>query len=395
MACACFATIFNHKTILRIEFSSVRQRPLGNNQAQEARLKLKSFIAVFLMSLIVNINIAQAQAPSGQPSAAQAPVVTLPLNSDQIGVVRTAVQITTRVSFNEPVAEIICGDLYDAGSGKGTFVVQRSGTAEKPGNDVFIKPVVSKGQSNMFVRTGDGKHTYNFDLKIVTPEQAHRVVNVTDAVAAAPVTPPPGDKSTPPTDPAPETVKTVPCPDAERIKSEAEQAARVKADDIIRNARQQADRVNGEAEAKLAEANRRSSDVASQESDRRFMQALMLGLRETKINNPRVTTKKKIIVVLDPRILVFDEKAYLRYTIQNASELDFNFTGVTLEMGEGAEAHPITIEIKQTKDENKLVSGESLTGIIAYDPKLVTSKDRLTLFVRGEDNAEITHVSIQ
>ena len=354
-------------------------------------MKLKSIIAVFLISLIATSNIAWAQAPTVQSSVAQSPVVTLPLNSDQIGLVRTAVQITTRVSFSEPVAEIICGDLYDPGSGKGTFVVQRSGSNEKPGNDVFIKPVVSKGQSNMFVRTGDGRHTYNFDLKIVAPEQAHRVVNVTDAIA----NPPSEKNNTQPADPASETGKTAPCPDADRIKSEAEQAARVKADEITRNARQQADRINGEAEAKLAEANRHASDVAGQESDRRFMQALMLGLRETKINNPRVTTKKKIIVVLDPRVLIFDEKAYLRYTIQNAGELDFTFTGVSLEMGTGAESHPLTIQIKQTKDENKLASGESLTGIIAYDPAQVTPKDKLTLFVRGEDSAEITHVTIQ
>src|SRR6185369_1511162 len=148
-----------------------------------------TYIAVFLVSLAASAPVARAQTP-----AAQSPVVTLQLGSDQIGVVRTAVQITTRISFNEPVAEIICGDLYDAGSGKGTFVVQRSGSAEKPGNDVFIKPVVPKGQSNMFVRTGDGKHTYNFDLKIVAPEQAHRVVNVTDALPAAPSTPP-GEKT--------------------------------------------------------------------------------------------------------------------------------------------------------------------------------------------------------
>ncbi|HKS40875.1 MAG TPA: hypothetical protein VJX74_09720 [Blastocatellia bacterium] len=361
-------------------------------------MKLKSVIAIFLISLITTSNIARAQSPTGQssaaqPSVAQSPVVTLPLNSDQIGLVRTAVQITTRVSFSEPVAEIICGDLYDPGSGKGTFVVQRSGSNEKPGNDVFIKPVVSKGQSNMFVRTGDGRHTYNFDLKIVSPEQAHRVVNVTDVVPAA--NPPSEKNNTQPADPAPETVKIAPCPDADRIKSEAEQAARVKADEITRNARQQADRITGEAEAKLAEANRRASDVASQESDRRFMQALMLGLRETKINSPRVTTKKKIIVVLDPRVLLFDEKAYLRYTIQNAGELDFTFTSISLEMGTGAESRPLTIQIKQTKDDNRLASGESLTGIIAYDPAQVTPKDKLTLFVRGEDSTEITHVTIQ
>ncbi len=208
------------------------------------------------MSLIATSNIARAQAPAVQSPVAQSPVVTLPLNSDQIGLVRTAVQITTRVSFSEPVAEIICGDLYDAGSGKGTFVVQRSGTADKPGNDVFIKPVVPKGQSNMFVRTGDGRHTYNFDLKIVAPEQAHRVVNVTDAMPTAPANPPTEKNNTQPADPAPDTVKTAPCPDADRIKSEAEQAARVKADEITRNARQQADRIIGEAETKLAEANR-------------------------------------------------------------------------------------------------------------------------------------------
>jgi len=347
------------------------------------------------MSLIATSNIARAQAPGAQPSVAQSPVVTLPLNSDQIGLVRTAVQITTRVTFSEPVAEIICGDLYDAASGKGTFVVQRSGTPDKPGNDVFIKPVVSKGQSNMFVRTGDGRHTYNFDLKIVAPEQAHRVVNVTDAMPSAPANPPGEKNNMQPADPSPDPVKTAPCPDADRIKSEAEQAARVKADEITRNARQQADRIIGEAETKVAEANRQVSNVANQESDRRFMQALMLGLRETKINNPRVTTKKKIIVVLDPRVLIFDEKAYLRYTIQNAGELDFTFTGVSLEMGTGAEAHPLTIQVKQTKDENRLAAGESLTGIIAYDPAQVTSKDKLTFFVRGEDSAEITHVTIQ
>src|SRR5204863_9375461 len=70
---------------------------------------------------------------------------------------------------------------YDPATGKGTFVVQRSGGVDRPGNEVFIKPVSSKGLSNMFVKTGDGKHTYSFDLTIVsTPQAAHRMVNVTD-----------------------------------------------------------------------------------------------------------------------------------------------------------------------------------------------------------------------
>jgi vacuolar-type H+-ATPase subunit H len=329
----------------------------------------------------------------------QAPVVTLQLASDQIGAVRTAAGITTRISFTEPVTSVICGDLYDAASGKGAFVVERGDTT-KPSTEVFIKPVTTKGQSNMFVKTGDGKHTYNFDLFIVPQAQAHRVVNVMDA-------PPPvqggtgtSEKTSPPpshtTDPvATDPPKTEPCPDAERIKADAEQQARQKYDEIIRGARQQADRITGEAEAKLNEANRHVAESTGQEVDRRFMQALLLGLRETKISNTRAATKKKIIITLDPRVLTFDEKGYLRYTIQNAGTEDFAFTTVTLELGIGTDAHPMTIEITQSKRENKLASGESLTGIIAFDPKLVEPKDRLVVYVRGEDNAEITHVTIQ
>ena len=130
---------------------------------------------LFISLIVVCVCLLAGQA------AAQSPVVTLQLSSDQIGVVKTSVGITTRITFPEPVAEIICGDLYNSADGKGTFVVQRSGSAEKPGNDVYVKPVAAKGQSNMFVKTGDGRHTYNFDLNIVAPTLAHRVVNVTDA----------------------------------------------------------------------------------------------------------------------------------------------------------------------------------------------------------------------
>ncbi|HKP87932.1 MAG TPA: hypothetical protein VJZ26_17650 [Blastocatellia bacterium] len=340
----------------------------------------------------------------------QAPIATIALGPDQIGVVKTAVGITTRITFPEPVQEIICGDLYDAATGKGTFVVQRSGTDQKPGNDVFIKPVAQKGLSNMFVKAGDGKHTYNFDLNIVPAAQAHRVVNVTDAPAgqsaqprdnqpgvqtatsSAPNTaqPPAGGEQRPAED---RTEK--PAPDFERQKAEAENQARQKADDIIRSARQQADRIIGDAEAKMLDSERNSSTRADHLSEQRFIQALILGLREAKITNSRAQTKKKVIVMLDPRMLMFDDKAYLRYTIQNAGSEDFAFNTVSLETGEGKEMRLITAEVTQSKSENKLASGESLTGVIAFDPKQITPKDRLTLFVRGEDSAEIAHVTIQ
>src|SRR5713101_4616648 len=104
---------------------------------------------------------------------AQSLIITITLGPNQIGQVKTTQGITTRVTFPEPVRDIICGDLYDPATGKGSFVVQRID------NDVFLKPVVAKGLSNLFVKTGEkGEHTYSFDLLVVPLEQAHRVVNV-------------------------------------------------------------------------------------------------------------------------------------------------------------------------------------------------------------------------
>lgn len=315
----------------------------------------------------------------------QAPVATLQLGPDKIGELKTAPGITTMVRFADPVQEIICGDLYDPGTGKGTFVVQRSGSAEHPGNEVFVKPVASRGASNMFVKTGDGKHTYSFDLSVVTADKAHRMVSITDTVvetkpgAAAPGTDAPGATL---------------APGFERLKADAEQQARTKAGEILRNAQQQADRKIAEAEARVLEADHEASLKAGQEVDRRFMQALMLGLRDVKVSNTRASTKK-VIVTLDPRVLLFDDKAYLRYTIQNTGDKDFVFTAMSLEVGDAKDFKPITIELNQSKAENSLTPGESLSGVIMFDPKQIANKQKLTLFVRGEDSAELARVTVQ
>ena len=129
-------------------------------------------------------------------ASAQAPVITLRLAKDQTATVKTAPGITTRLVFPDPVVEIVCGDLYDPASGRGSFVIQRGD------KDVFLKPVATKGFSNMFVKTGQSDTSvYSFDLSIGTPDEAHRVVNVLDVrgvppgkargpVAAIRVTPP-------------------------------------------------------------------------------------------------------------------------------------------------------------------------------------------------------------
>jgi hypothetical protein len=310
----------------------------------------------------------------------QSAVATLALGADRIGELKTAQGITTMIRFPEAVQEIICGDLYDAGTGKGNFVVQRSGTAEHPGNEVFIKPVSSKGASNMFVKT-DGKHTYSFDLTIVSAAQAHRMVNVSDPPSATNANAPAADSHG--TDPA----------DFERVKTGPEEQARQRAAEIIRGAQQQADRKIAEADAKLAEAERVASQRADQEIERRFIQALMLGLREVKVSNTRAVAKK-VIITLDQRMVLIDDKAYLRYTIQNTGDKDFSFTVLTLEV-EGNEGKPLTVVINQSKPENSLAPGESLTGVIVFDSRQIGGKQRLALFLRGQDSAELAHVTIQ
>lgn len=117
---------------------------------------------------------------------AQTPIITITLGQDQIGNVKTAPGITTRLAFPEKVTDSICGDLYDPASGKGTFIVQNSGS------DVFLKPISAKGTSNLFVKTGEGsrQHIYSFDLTVVSNAQAHRVVNVLPAAPAQPTAQP-------------------------------------------------------------------------------------------------------------------------------------------------------------------------------------------------------------
>ncbi|HWX41923.1 MAG TPA: hypothetical protein VN345_12310 [Blastocatellia bacterium] len=298
---------------------------------------------------------------------AQSPIMSLSLGPDQIGKLRTALGLSTRVSFAEPVKEIICGDLYDSASGKGSFVVQRGD------NDVFIKPIVSKGFSNMFVKTGEkGEHTYNFDLEIVPAAQAFRVVNVNGARV--------GERGAEDQPPAESAAR----------RAEAEQQAQQKADEILRKARSDAAKIVSDATEQAATAERQATERTQAEIERRFTNALMLGVREAKISNPKVLAKR-VSITVDPRLLTFDEKAYLRYTIQNGGDSDFTFTGISIE----EPGKPLAIEVIQSKSENRVGPGESLTGIIVFDPKLVGAKDKLAMVVRGENKAEIAHLNVQ
>jgi vacuolar-type H+-ATPase subunit H len=312
---------------------------------------------------------------------AKAQINSVMLAPEQSCTVRTAASVTTRITFPEKVTSVICGDLYDPATGKGTFVVQK----EENGSDVFIKPVAPKGQTNMFIKTADGRKTYNFDIIVVPFNQAHRVINVLDPKPS-------------PENPA-DVNNTVKEPrlseaDLEKRKAEIEQAAQDKADEIIRKARENATRITSDAEARAAETERQSASRSSQETERRFIQAMLGGVQRTDVKTLRAEVKK-VVFMLDANLLTFDGKSYLRYTFQNTSDKDFTFAAIAMESGALKASQTIPVDLTQSKPANSLAPTETLSGVVAFDAKLVTAKDRLVFIIRGEDNLEIARLIVQ
>src|SRR5262249_51948803 len=155
----------------------------------------------------------------------------------------------------------------------------------------FIKPIVSKGLSNMFVKTGEkAEHTYNFDLEIVSSAQAFRVVNVTGAR------------------PAERSAEDQGSSRSAARRADIEQQAQQKADEILSKARSDAAKIVSDATDQAAAVERQAAERTQAEIERRFTNALMLGVREAKISNPKVLAKR-VSITLDPRLLTFDEKA--------------------------------------------------------------------------------------
>jgi TonB family protein len=168
----------------------------------QLRLEVKSMMHYIKIALASCIWLFGAMATAN----AQGAITTIRPAPDQIATVKTAIGITTRIAFTEPIHDIICGDLYDAETGRGAFVIQRVD------NDVYLKPVVPKGMSNLFVKAGAGKEsTYSFDLVIVSQADAYRVVKVIAAPSAtdkrsgnAPATEGRGEAASPPGDADPQ-----------------------------------------------------------------------------------------------------------------------------------------------------------------------------------------------
>jgi hypothetical protein len=329
--------------------------------------------AGFITSLVLSALLTQAT---------QSPIISITLGPDQIGLVKTAQGITTRIAFPEPVKEVICGDLYDPSSGRGAFVVQPSGS------DAFVKPVTSKGASNLFVKTGQkSEHVYNFDLVIVSPEQAYRVVNVIKAAESRPRKLRSSQEIEQPTTGSDRKTAD------DELKAELERLRR-QAIETLQTARQQAEKIVAEAETKANSMIARVAQIADEEAERRFVNALMLGLRELKIEQPRKEVKN-IRIMLDPRVVTFGDKSYLRYRVQNMGGPSFTFSNVSLEAGTSGNMRAVASSIIQSKNENLISSGEAITGIIIFDANRIKPEEEITFYLRGEGGTEIARLLIR
>lgn len=156
---------------MRIETSPSGLR--GNRNVRSIRATMVTAVLLLMAPCVAN---AQSQITDAQSQISKSAVITIKLGPDQIATIKTGERLSTRLSFREPIKEVICGDLYDPASGTGSFVVQRMD------RDVFIKPIAPKGISNMFVKTGErGENIYNFSLLIVPSGQAYLIVKVMGA----------------------------------------------------------------------------------------------------------------------------------------------------------------------------------------------------------------------
>lgn len=333
-------------------------------------MKLRAGVALLALTLSVVGSVARAQSS----------IITITIGPTQIGQVKTTQGITTRIIFPEAVRDIVCGDLYDPTSGKGSFVVQRID------NDVFLKPVVSKGLSNLFVKTGEkGEHTYSFDLQVVGLDQAHRVVTVAASSGNLQTT----EGNSDPSDEARKILSS-----AQQRSNEALNNARQQADRLISQAKQQASEVYARALQRSEELDRQSANRARQEVEDRFVRAMIQGVKEVKSVDAHVAVRR-VSVILDPRVLTFDDRSYLRYTIKNSGDKDFAFNSLALERRSGKDVFVIPAKVIQGRAENRLGPGEIIMGIIVFDAKEVGVDDKLTLYVRGEGNTEVARLTIQ
>jgi hypothetical protein len=323
---------------------------------------MRKFWTIFAAATVM---LATAGPLAAQNSGAAAPaaasgIIFVDVTPDSITTIKTAQNLITRIALSREAKQAICGDLFDPGTNAGSFVINRDG------NDVFIKPVVAKGQTNLFIKTD--QETYNFDLVVVPASQAYRVVNVNVPSYAAQI---------------------------EAKREAAEREIEQQRTALATEMEQQLDTRRRELEQKAAtdlaaeqkklrvEADRRAGDMAV----RRFIDGLMQGFTTVALRERRGQLEQ-VEVAVDDAAYVFEGKLYVRYRVTNRGGREVTLGEPRLLVQGGEKDRPLTATIFTSRGDFRVPAGQSAAGIAVFERPELVQGERVVLVLRaGADRA--------
>jgi hypothetical protein len=305
---------------------------------------------------------------ASQPLSVAAPnsgIVSLQVSPDTIATIRTAQGVITRIALPDEATEAICGDLFDPATSQGSFVITKSGT------DVFIKPLVAKAQSNLFIKTGkpeskDTPTVFNFDVVVVPSAQAYRVVNVNLPSYAVQV---------------------------EALKEEARRSVEAERQKMQEELKQQYDArlkefetqsagtLEGERKKLSAEADRRAAELAM----RRLVDGILQGFNGVPIFERRGRSEQ-MVVELDAVAYTFEGKLYVRYTIDNegSGELTYREPKLAIRTVQDRE-RAVPASVYTSRGEYSVPAGEQTQGVIVFERPRMQRGERLYLTIRVDN----------
>jgi hypothetical protein len=299
-----------------------------------------------------------------QPTAAARTnqgIVTIEVTPDSIATIRVAPGVITRVALPEQAKTAVCGDLFDATTNTGSFIINNDG------KDVFIKPVSSKGASNLFIKTE--ANVYAFDLVVVPVAQAFRVVNVNqpsyrDRIEA-------------------ERKKALDEVEAQRKQLEAsiQEQLDARRRDLER---QEAEDLANERKKLRADADRRAGELAS----RRLAEGVIQGLNGVALAQRRGQFGD-VTVELGASAYTFEGKLYVPYKVVNAGADDVVYREPRVEVrGPGDEdVKPVEAATFTSKGEFRVDANDSTQGVVIFERPALETGERLMFVLRAAGNA--------
>src|SRR5262249_17343961 len=116
---------------------------------------------------------------------------------------------------------------------------------------------------------------------------------------------------------------------ARQQSEEILRSARKQADEVVQKANKQAEEITRQAQERAVEIQKQASQNVQKQIERNFADAVLSGIGEARPGYARATSKN-VSVSVDRRLLTFNGKSYMQYTIQNNSGVDFAYTAVSL-----------------------------------------------------------------